>query len=432
MSKENIELFKERMRDIFKEQSDDFFKMMEKKARSGFIINTKKGNKEDILKVIDLDYERYPLNKNAFYSNEESIGKTKAYELGLIYPQEPSASLPALLPRVEGKKVIVDLCAAPGGKTAGIINRADEDAFILANDFSYHRAQILSSNMERLGHENVVVTSSSVNKIADVLEKQVELVILDAPCSGEGMIRKYPEILEEYSIKNIELCANRQKELIEEAYRLLKPGAELLYSTCTYSKEEDEDLINEFLKSHPDMHLTAIKDNKYFIKMSFLDDSEGQFMCLLKKDGELIHEPLSLKLKKETNNKIFIDFMHKYTDIKDGHYYEDEGRCLFSFKPLYQFPFSVLRNGIYAGDISKKVFLPSHSLYRDNQLSSHFKDSIELNDEEYLKYVKGLEIDSNGDDGYYLLTWHGYPLGFSKRVMHRLKNKYPKGLRRMI
>ena len=124
--------------------------------------------------------------------------------------------------------------------------------------------------------------------------------------------------------------------------------------------------------------------------------------------------------------------MHKYTDIKDGYYYEDEGRCLFSFKPLYQFPFSVLRNGIYAGDISKKVFLPSHSLYRDNQLSSHFKDSIELNDEEYLKYVKGLEIDSNGDDGYYLLTWHGYPLGFSKRVMHRLKNKYPKGLRRMV
>lgn len=425
-------IFKDRVSLYFGKDADKYLEELNKPCTQGFFLNTNKANKQDILDLLDFDYQESKLNENAYYHNEDNIGKTKAYELGLIYPQEIAASLTTSFINTENVKIVVDMCAAPGGKTIDIINRLPKDALVISNDVNHKRVLALSQNIERSGFDNSIVTNKEINDLTKVLENKVDLVILDAPCSGEGMIRKYPEILDEYSLDNINSLALIQKDLLENAYRMLKGGGQLVYSTCTYALEEDEDQVSNFLNKHNDMHLIDLGETyasklKGTIKLSPLNNTEGQFISLMVKDNN--EEKTNIKYLKTIKEKMVDDFIKDNIEIDNYYLYKHNDYYYLSLIPLLDLGSSVIKPGIQVGQIINKRFEPSHNLYRCNNLK--YKYVYDLKDDEYDIYITGNELKVDLDDHYYEITYKNHSLGFGKVSQKHLKNKYPKGLRRV-
>lgn len=428
-------LFEERARSYFGKRAEEFLKLAGEAPTQAFFLNRKKADEETIFSMIGFPYETSSLSNESFYHNEENIGKTIAYETGLIYPQELAASLTSSCIDIEDIKLVVDLCAAPGGKTINILNRLESDVLCISNEVSHSRSLILSSNLERLGLDNVVITNKNCEELSGQLEEKADLVILDAPCSGEGMIRKYPEILDSYSLRNIENLAELQKDLLECAWKILKQGGQLIYSTCTFAFEEDEDQISSFLSRHPDMRIIEINipsssKLKGTVKLSFLDRTEGQFFCLLKKEGQL--KTTCLKELKPIKEKTADDFIKENLQLEEYLLYKNNGHLYLSLMPLPDMKNGVIRYGIYAGDIVKNRFEPAHHLYRANSLKGKYRYTYDLSDLEYAQFVSGREIKADLGDHYYQLTYRNISVGFGKCVKGIIKNKYPKGLRRMI
>ena len=226
------------------------------------------------------------------------------------------------------------------------------------------------------------------------------------------------------------------KELLENAYKILKNKGQLLYSTCTYSFEEDEQQITNFLFKHTDMHLIDL-GNPYYstlkgtIKLSPLNNTEGQFICLMYKENNDVNE-LKFKYLKAIKEKLADEFIKDNLNIDNYYLYKNNEHYYLSLSPLIYMKDHVLRYGIYIGDIENKRFIPAHNLYRSNSLRDKFKYIYDLNDVEYDKFISGNELDVKLSNNYYLITYKGYSLGYGKCANNKLKNKYPKGLRRMI
>ncbi len=429
------ELFLQRVKEYFKDDADAYLQSLNKPCTQAFFLNTEKASREEILSLIDFPYEGSVFTKDSFYHHNDNIGKSRAYELGLIYPQEIAASLTSAFVNTEDVNLIIDLCAAPGGKTINILNRVRGNAICICNDVSHSRALTLSSNLERLGLDRVVVTNKKCEDLADQLEEKADIVILDAPCSGEGMIRKYPEILDTYSLKNIENLAQIQSDLLEQAYRILKQGGQLIYSTCTYAFEEDEDQIISFLSRHEDMKLCEINMPSFSklkgtVKLCPLNDTEGQFFAMLEKDGA--KEKTSLSFMKSTRDKTVEDFIRENLILNEYELYQYNGHFYLSLKKLPDLKNGILKCGIYLGDVVKKRFEPAHDLYRANSLKGKFRYTYDLNDDEYLTFISGNQLKADLEDHYYQITYRGHSLGYGKSGSGYIKNKYPKGLRRMI
>lgn len=423
MNINNRELFIERAKSYFKENAKDFIKLINDKATAGFFINEKKADMQTILEMIDFKYEPFKLNPKSFKCDVASISKSKAYELGLIYPQDNESSMPATLFDPTKIKLALDLCAAPGGKSINALNRLNDDVLFISNEISKKRASILSNNIERMGFDNCLITSLKPSLLTNKFKGLFDLVILDAPCSGEGMIRKYPEILDTYSLANINNCAKIQSSLLEEAYLLLNEGGQLLYSTCTFALEEDELQVANFLGKHKDMKLI----NNYQ-KLSFLDGCEGQFMALFIKDGILNHK--KYRLKKATKNRIVESFIENNINIDHYYLYNHHDNYYLSLIPMLDLDIGIIRSGIYLGELKKRRFEPSYNLYRSNRLL--FKYKYDLNDSEYDLFIKGESLNVNLPNNYYQVTYKNFPLGYGKVTNNELKNKYPKGLRRVV
>lgn len=431
----NNELFIKRCSEYFEDDCSEFLAQLEKPCTQAFFLNTRKADKEKILKIVDFPYRSSKLTDQSFYHECDSIGKTKAYELGLIYPQEIAASLSSLFIEKDDIETVVDLCAAPGGKTINALNRLSKDALCISNDVNHSRALTLSSNLERSGLYNVIITNRKTEDLADQLEGFADLVILDAPCSGEGMIRKYPEILDDYSLNNIVQLSKIQTKLLDEAYRILNDGGQLLYSTCTYAFEEDEKQVEGFLERFPDMKLVDIDMRsssklKGTIKLSPLNGTEGQFIALMRKDG--IKKDLSLRYLKPVKEKLVDDFIKENLVLDEYYLYKNSEHFFLSLRPLPDLKYSTLKYGIYAGEIINRRFEPNHNLFRANCLADKFRYVYDLNDKEYDMFVSGNEFKAELENHYYLLTYQGLSLGFGKCTNKTVKNKYPKGLRRMI
>lgn len=425
-------LFLERLKDYYQNDYDEFLKLIDKEPTHGFIYNEKiKVNNN----LTDFDYEESNLTKGSFYHNHDNIGKTLAYELGLIYPQDIAASIPAKIPNYDNVKIACDLCAAPGGKSIGILNKLKEDSILISNDYSYARVNALCNNLERMGFGNAIITCKKPKELVDDLYNQCDLVILDAPCSGEGMIRKYPEILDEYNVGNINNLAKTQEELLEVAYDLLNENGQLIYSTCTYAYEEDEDQVLKFLDKHKDMKLCLINDLPQSqrlpgtVKLSFLNNTEGQFIAYLIKESISSNK---VKYKKTINDNIVDSFINDNLNIKDYYLYKQKDKYYLSMVPLIDINNNVVRYGVDIGEIVKNRFEPNHMLYRINELNAYYKFNYELDKDELLKFIKGEEVKCDLDNHYYHLTYLGYSVGFAKASNGVLKNKYPKGLRKSL
>lgn len=402
------------------------------KEKKALLLNTNKMNEDELLSLFP-HLVKHPIVKNAYlYDKDEyDLGKSIYHELGCFYIQEPSAMLPAyLLPSIEDG-LILDLCAAPGGKSIGV-SLSNPKSVIISNDLSANRCQILLSNIERLGCSNIVVTNNDFSTIYDNFLERFDSIILDAPCSGSGMFRKDNHYMEEdWSYSKVVKCASIQKQLILMAYKMLKKGGTLCYSTCSFSYEEDEEVVSYLLQNSDAQLLPIPSSTLYYVDKSKIGihlfpnlfPGEGQYIALIKKPGER-----SVTKKEISKYKFpYLSSLNNYSSYS-----------FFNFSNyIFMLPFDIstkglkiIRYGTKVGKIDKDLFFYDYHL---SHVLKVFNNVIDLTMEETIQFINGEQLNKiNPYKGYVLLTYQNIPIAFGKSDRQVIKNHYPKGLRKKI
>ncbi|MGI6777272.1 MAG: RsmF rRNA methyltransferase first C-terminal domain-containing protein [Acetivibrionales bacterium] len=442
----------------------EFIRSFDEHRHYGIRVNTLKVAVEDFLDMSPFELEPIPWTKDGFYYRKgESPGRHPYYYAGIYYIQEPSAMFPAeVLAAIPGERVL-DLCAAPGGKTVQIAAGMKGQGILVANDISPNRVKALVKNIELYGIKNAVVTKDSPEALSKKFIGYFDRILVDAPCSGEGMFRKDQDAIKSWHRFKYNECAAMQEDILKYADIMLKPGGRLVYSTCTFSPEENELMISKFLKSHKDYRLKDIPkengiekgraswagNNKEIEKTARLWPhrlrGEGHFIALLEKAGERVDADAwkvddSTQSKCEDGKKMqvikrFFDFTDEYlnTEIKGCFYMSGEN--------LYCMPepfpdlggVKVAKFGWYLGQLKGDRFEPSHSL-AVSLSKDQVKNTLDLKPDsvEVLKYLKGETLMFEGNKGYTAVCVDGYTLGWAKQTGQMLKNVYPKGWRKLI
>ena len=483
-------LFEDRMKELLKEEYDAYLECFEARHYGGLRVNTLKITPQEYETLSPIELKRVPFIKNGYYYNEnEQPAKHPYYYAGLYYLQEPSAMTPAsLLPVKPGDKVL-DLCAAPGGKSTELAAKLKGEGLLVANDISNSRAKALLKNIEIFGIKNAVVVSEAPEKLEESFSGYFDKILVDAPCSGEGMFRKSPAIMKNWEKYGVEHYNNLQKEILMSAVSMLRPGGYLLYSTCTFAPEENEGTLKFLLEQFPEMELvpaipepfltneefeqlpmedkerleqmrldTSVSYEGFdFGKPSWVEDGsndlrhglrlwphhiigEGHFVALLhkkKEEEEKTFVPYEAsdkdkKLVKEEANEFL---SHISMDI-------DMNRIMVRDDRLYLLPEGIvdlkgvrtLRSGLLLGEMKKNRFEPSQALanaLRMEEYDNVYNMSVE--DEDVIRYLKceSIEVKKPCKDGWVLLCVDGYPLGFGKYLKGNFKNKYLPGWRLM-
>ena len=429
-----------------------------------------------------------------YYEGEQKLSAHPYYYAGVYYLQEPSAMAPAAFLPVEPGDKVLDLCAAPGGKSTALAAKLQGEGFLLSNDISASRCKPLLKNMEMAGVSNAVITCESPEKLAGRFNEYFDKVLVDAPCSGEGMFRREPSMVKSWLLEEVERYAQLQREILTSAAQMVKPGGYLLYSTCTFAKEEDEQTVEYFLEHNPDFSLQelpvcgGIEEGRPEWTISGREDvrncrrflphkvkGEGHFAALFKKadseknvDKQCIEEEKLLKsVHKETvlqgkrckestpkgklckqggkaqtasKNKI-PEVMEEF--MKELPVWEQwKERVFFVKERAFLLPedcpdfkgLRVVRSGLYLGDCLKKRFEPSQALAMALR-PLQYKRSISLPAEDIRveKYLRGetVDIDDTGLSGWTLFCVENFPLGWGKCNRGRLKNKYNPSWRKL-
>lgn len=447
-------VFKERMKKLLRDSFDSFYNEIScGNASKAFFLG-----KNVILKK-DFNSEAVPFYKNGFYCEYDGIGKEPIHHAGGIYIQDPSAmaSIGAVSSRTFTN--VLDMCASPGGKSLGASLLMDGDGVLVSNEYVPQRCKTLVGNIERFGIKNAIVTSLDMtqkSELSEIYEEFFDLVICDAPCSGEGMFRKYPEeALSEWSVENVLLCAERQRGILDNAASFVCEGGLLLYSTCTFSLDENEMQADSFLSRHPEFELIPVSeevrkvtaDGYIFdgckhesIKFTrrfypHLSKGEGQFIALFRKNESRREErkdkyksPLSKPSDAEM--KVLSEFMKKtVTDFDLSKVYKyNENLVYIDFDAKIPSK-KVFSCGVKLGEVIKSRFEPHHQFFKC--FGKDFKNVIDLHDgdERITKYLHGEVIEADMENGWCAVCYEGLVLGGGKAVDGMVKNHYPKGLR---
>lgn len=418
--------FLARMKSYLKEEYDAFYQSMSKPLLRGLRYNPKK-KMEPIQNL-----KATPFSKDSFYINQ-SLGNHPGHICGAFYLQEPSASSAVSILDVKENDYVLDLCAAPGGKSTQIASSL-KHGFLLSNEINKKRAQILLSNIERCGVQNVLVTSDTPSKICHTFKECFDKVLVDAPCSGEGMMKKHDEATN-WSQDNVDYCSQRQKEILADAYLALKKDGILVYSTCTYAKEENEEVIQWFLENYPDMELIDPRvsfGREGFIKKTIrifpMDGGEGHFVAKLQKKGG--NKNTFPVLKDAKLNPLVEAFLIEQLGFVPKHIQTISNSVYAMDLPFINTKkINVLRQGILLGELKKNRFEPAHAFYMNAEWIDHYQKKYEASIEEMNAFMHGETLSCNLDKGYYAICFEGIPFGFGKSDGHLLKNKIPKGLR---
>ncbi len=370
-----------------------------------------------------------------YYDPEARPGLHPYHDAGVYYLQEASAmSAVALLDPQPGERVC-DLCAAPGGKATQIASRLRGEGFLLCNEIHPKRAKILSQNIERMGVANALVTNETPQRLAASCPGYFDRVLIDAPCSGEGMFRKEEAAVTDWSQETVQMCARRQAEILDAGCRLVRPGGRLVYSTCTFAPEENEQTIAAFLQTHPEFTPEPVDapwfapagEGMYRLWPHKLR-GEGHFAAVLRRSGEALAE-----YPKETPQKLPKEWE---TFARELDIHLPEGKMVLFGQNLYWAPrempdirgIKVLRPGLALGEVKKDRFEPAHGLALWLKTCSRFQD-FPGQSREIRQYLQGNVVPS-GQKGWCLVTVDGYSIGWGKGDGKILKNHYPKGLRR--
>ena len=384
------------------------------------------------------------------------VGLHPYHHAGVYYAQEPSASAPAALLGVRPGDWVLDLCAAPGGKSAQLAAALAGSGLLVANEFSPKRAPVLLSNLERMGARNCIVTNETAERLARAFPAAFDRILVDAPCSGEGMFRKEPAALAQHSQRLIESCAALQRELLDTVAAALRPGGTLVYSTCTFSPEEDEGTVAVFLRRHPEFALEQIDadfgcagheaccaqgpvDTGRLRCVYPVHGGEGQFMARFCKAGEAPRAAVRGSLCAGAAPREARDFLAEcFPALADAPLARQGDRLLLLPQPELPLPpgLRVLRAGVLAGELAAggrtASFEPHHHLYMAWGADAPRRLSLSPDEERCAAWLRGEEIAALGmENGFAAVTVDGFPLGFGKVSGGRLKNHYPKGLRNL-
>lgn len=442
------------MKALMGQEYEALAKSYEEKRTQGLRINTLKIDVNSFLKINPFFLESVPWCREGFYYAEgDRPGKHPYHEAGLYYIQEPSAmAVGTILDPQPGDRVL-DLCGAPGGKSTHIAAMLQGKGLLVSNEIHPARAKILSQNIERMGIRNCIVTNEEPQHLAQRFIAYFDKILVDAPCSGEGMFRKEPDACQEWSMENVAACAVRQIDILSFAAKMLRPQGQLVYSTCTFSPDENERVIEQFLRAHKEFSLIEVKayegfesgrvewtaEGSHNLKKAFRLwphrlRGEGHFIAVLEKhDGEL---PKKNKGKVKPLDK---HSMQDYFDFGKNYLQKvPEGPFIQFGENLYSLPeweasleqLRVLRPGWHLGTLKKNRFEPSHALALSlNASEARQAISLPAESKEMNAYLKGETIEANGTDGWNLVCVEGYSIGWGKLVKSILKNHYPKGLR---
>ncbi len=449
--------FEHRMKELLKEEFPDFLQGFEEERYGGVRFNSLKIQKEEWERIAPFTIKSVPWTSNGYYYQlSDQPAKHPYYFAGMYYIQEPSAMTPAqMLPVYPGDRVL-DICAAPGGKSTELVAKLQGQGVLVSNDISNSRAKALLKNLELFGSRNSLILSEAPGKLTDRFRGYFDKILVDAPCSGEGMFRKSSAIMKNWEQYGVEYYHKLQLEILDAVIPMLAPGGMMVYSTCTFSPEEDEGSLQYILENYPDMHVVKpelqyegfsnarpdwIPNGKEEIANAIRLwphklMGEGHFVALLQKDGhkepkEYTVNHAKVKLPEEAKeflSRLRIDIPLERLEIREDRLYLlPEG--IPDLKGL-----RVMRSGLLLGEMKKNRFEPSQALAC--ALSKDEYDAIydmEVEDEDVIRYLKCETITAKTPvkDGFVLVCVGGFPLGWAKAQKGTLKNKYLAGWRMM-
>lgn len=429
-------LYLQRMKEMLKDEYPSYLRCLEEESKKGMRINILKIDPSSFFDLTHFEAKPSPFADNGYYLQRSmTYGTTPAYYAGLFYMQEPSASSAVTVLDVQKGEKILDLCAAPGSKTTQIAEKLQNTGFLVANEINGTRARALVENVERCGAANVLILNNDTGTVASCFPEYFDRVLCDAPCSGEGMMRKNDIAFRQWSLENVEHCAQVQKEILHNAYLCLRKGGTLVYSTCTFSMEENENQIRDFLSTHPDMsveHVQAPFGRKAFglegaIRIFPMDEGEGHFICRMRKAGEAEKKEfssVSVKLP-----KLVQDFLDRTLEKPYPFYYVNGDKVYGGTFPFFRLPHGhILRDQVYLGEVKKNRFEPSHALFMSSY--SRCRQSIPAGKEQIDAYVRGETLSFSCQKGWYALNYEGYSISGVYSDGRILKNKYPHYLRK--
>ena len=447
-----------RMRDLLgEEEFSAYLKSFDEERLYGLRVNTAKVTPEAFPELVSWDLKPVPWIPNGFYyEGTERPAKDPYYYAGLYYLQEPSAMTPAMLLPVEPGDRVLDLCGAPGGKSTELGVKLAGKGVLISNDISNSRAKALLKNLELWGISNICVTSETPDKLADVFGPWFDKILIDAPCSGEGMFRKDDDMVKSYEERGPEYYSEIQKEITDQAGRMLAPGGLLLYSTCTFSRCEDEEIICHILENHQEMELIRLPLFEGASGGIGLDGcirlfphkikGEGHFISLLRKNGggaERTAVGSRERSRTEPQGKKAPALPMELTDFLALMNREFDGsRIMIKNDSVYYLPenfipakeLRYLRTGLLLGELKNKRFEPGQALAMTLH-AEEFRQTIswKKEDDRVIRYLKGETISLTPEEGpvkgWCLVCVDGYPLGFAKGTGMALKNKYYPGWR---
>ncbi|MEW9077296.1 RsmF rRNA methyltransferase first C-terminal domain-containing protein [Terrisporobacter glycolicus] len=422
--------FLDEMKEILGSEFDDFLKSYDEPKTTGLRLNTMKMDKDKLLDLDLFQLTSIPWAEEGFYYDEKinRPGKNPLHESGAYYLQEPSAM--SVVPKLEVKEgdKVLDLCAAPGGKSTYILSKLNNTGILVSNEINPTRIKALGENLERFGAKNCIITNTDSTNLKKVFTGYFDKVVIDAPCSGQGMFRKDQVAIDDWSYSKVLECQSIQRDIIKDGFEMLNKDGVLVYSTCTFAKEENEYVINEFINENKGANLVFM-ERLWPHKVK----GEGHFVAKIKKVSEETCFTKRIKVKplgKELSD--YKNFEKKFLNI------EIKGEFYIKGENLYLLPencpdtkkLKVLRNGLHLGLLKKNRFEPSHAF--SHYLTIDDVQNIEdlsINDDRTKEYLRGNTIKTDKSRGWVLVTIEGIPLGWGKETNGILKNHYPKGLR---
>ncbi len=441
--------FATRMETLLGAEWDAYLAALEEPPVRGFRVNTDKISVEEFKHINPFGVQPISYVPNGFYLNYDKVGNHPYHHAGMIYVQEPGAMAPAECVEISPDWWVLDLCAAPGGKSTQLKNKLGEKGVLVSNEIIASRCKILTGNMERMGFRNTVTTCMEPAKVARTFPETFDLIMVDAPCSGEGMFRKEAAAIPEWSPQNVQMCATRQSEILDNAVKALKEGGTIIYATCTFSLEENEMTVDAFLQRHPDFELVSVKeavkaataDGIFFdgCRCENINEArrfyphknkgEGQFMAVLSHRGTPV-APKKQNKKQEKIDPIIFAFLDDTLTT-----YDKSNVQLVNGNPVYFTPdFAVPKGaafccGVTIGEVRKNYIQPHHQFFM--AMGKDFKRtiSLDLDDSRLQQYLHGEEFATDCENGWAVVTVAGCPLGGVKVSGSKAKNHYPKGLR---
>ena len=416
------EAFLTRMRSQLQADFPAFCAALQEPAKKALRINALKTDRSELSALLGMPLS--PLSENpdgAAVPLDFNPNATPLHAAGLFYMQEATAQAPVAALTLPPNPVVLDLCAAPGGKSAQLAAKM-HGGVLFSNEIVPSRAEVLAGNLERMGVVNAIVTNAEPTPLCERLRGACDTVLVDAPCAGESMFRKDEQAVRDWSEEHVETCAARQRAILSDAQRAVKPGGTLVYSTCSFSPQENEQTVQWFLDRHTDFAL--VKTQRLYPHTSA---GEGQFFAVLAREGERV--PSVFSTGKSDKVPAFEAFSDQVRLPAGQIRLLRDGRVLLL--PAMPFPFEgvkLVRAGLLLGEVRGSRFEPAHALAMAGRETPFFR-TCALTFDEAMRYLKGETLPKDAEKGYGAATYAGHALGLYKASDGMLKNHYPKGLR---